>query len=245
MGVMQWIRLSTLYICLGASVFGCAAKVHDLKTAQGTIEEGTRLIKDEFYDEARKQFLRVKTEFPDSGLQAKADLRIADSYFEEESYAVAATSYQDFLKTYPSRPEAPYALYRMALSYAKQMPSNAQRDSRNTRKVLDTFTRLLVDYPNSKYAPEAIKWMKVAQNLLAEKSFDIAVFYEKQNNFAAAANRYKEVVELYADNPLAEEAMANEIICLRKAGKNNVADEVTKEFQAKYPSSKYTSRIQP
>lgn len=226
-------------------LMGCSAHVQNLATPDGTFNEGQRLMEDEFYEEAREQFVRIKTEFPESSLQAEADLRIADSYYEEESYEVAAKSYEEWVKTYPARDERPYALYRAGKSYVGLMPGNPQRDTRGTEKAINALTRLVIDFPNSEYTDEATKYIEEAQHQLAEKNYRVARFYEKTDEHLAAARRYGIVVDFYADDELAEESMARQVRMLRKAGRNDQADRLAEAFLQKYPTSEYLDYVQP
>jgi outer membrane protein assembly factor BamD len=232
-----------LILSLIATALGCAAHHKDLNTDRGTLDEGEYLTKNGFYEEGRKQYFRIKTDFPQSPLQVEADFKIADSFYEEESYQTAASSFQEFLKTYPGRPEASEALYKLGMSYAKQMPSSSQRDTRPSAKVIDTFTRLIMDYPNSHHAAEAQTWIEKARNQLAEKVFQIGSFYERRKEYDSAARRFGELVDQYANHPLAEEAFAREIQCLRLSGQADKSDRLIVKFEEKFPKSKFRSMI--
>lgn len=223
----------------------CSTKTKNLDTAEGTMIEGERLLKEEFFEEARTQFFRIKSEFPTSPLQVKADLRIADSYFAEESFPAAATAYEDFIRTYPGREETPYAMFRLGMSHAKQVPDNYQRDSHSTEKAVDVFARLLVDYPNSEYRDQALEWVNRAQDQLARKAFHIANFYEKQKKDLSAAIRYERMAESFPDHPLAEEALAKRIVLLKKAGKTDNLPELIESFNRQFPDSKFKTMIAP
>lgn len=205
--------------------------------------EADRLTRKEFYEEARKQYFRIKTEFPQSPLQVEADRKIADTYYNEESYTAAATAYEDFIKTYPGRLEIPDVLYKLGLSYAKQMPRTSQRDTRATSKAVDVFTRLMVDYPNNKYMTEAQEWIEKARHQLAEKIFEIGRFYERKGQYDSAARRFAEVADQYADSPLVEESLSREIQDLKRSGQKEKAEEMAAKFLEKYPHSKFASKI--
>lgn len=236
---------SLLLLTLFCGVAGCSAKKFDLTTDTGTIQEGDRYMDDEFFEEARKQFFRVKTEFPTSALQVQADLKIAESYYREESYVSAAQAYEDFLKTYPGRPEIPEAIYSLGMCYVKQMPSTPQRDTKATTRVVDIFTRLMVDYPNSPHIQEAQKAVERARDQLASKIFQIARFYERMKDYESAARRYAEVIDQYAESKYVQEAAARQIRCLYKASKNEKAAELARTFQEKFPQSEFKSMITP
>lgn len=222
---------------------GCSAHKNDLTTDVGTMSEGDRLMSDEFFEEARKQYQRIKTEFPQSALQVQADLRIAETYYNEESYQTAAQAYDDFLKTYPGRPEFSEALYKMGMCYVKQMPDTPQRDTRATTKVVDTFTRLMLDFPNSKYVTEAQAYVDRARDQLANKIFQIARFYERMEDYDSAARRYAEVADQYSEHKIVEESLAREIRCRRRAGQKDRAEALAKTFQEKFPQSQYISMV--
>lgn len=209
------------------------------------MSEGDRLMESEFYEEARAQFTRIKTEFPQSPLQLEADLKIADTYYREENYSAAASAYEDFIRTHPGRPEIPKALFQLGMSYYKQMPDTPQRDTRATAKVVDTFTRLLVDFPNSDYTKDAQKYVEEARDQLAEKIFEIARFYERQGDYAPAARRFDEIANQYPDNKLAEEALARRVRCLRKTNQAEEADRLAVKFQEQFPKSEFMSMIKP
>jgi len=89
-----YLKTSRLLAAFGAAILlaGCSIKTKNLNTAEGTLIEAHRLMKDEFYEEARNQFQRIKTEFPTSPLQLQASIGVADSYYEDEAYPAAATA---------------------------------------------------------------------------------------------------------------------------------------------------------
>lgn len=223
----------------------CSGASKNLNTDVGTMTEGDRLKDDEFFEEARKQYMRIKTEFPQSPLQVEADLKIAETYFLDESYPAAATAYEDFVRTYPGRPELPKALYQLGMSYKNQMPSTPQRDTKSTVRVIDVFTRLLVDFPKSEYSEKAGQYVEEARDQLAQKIYEVGRFYEGQKAYAPAARRYKELQEQYPDHKLNEEAFAREIRCLRKAGHSESAEGLSQRFIEKFPNSEFMSMIKP
>ena len=246
MWVMTLKTSALLILALGFSLLAsCSAKVNNLTTDDGTFNEGLRLMEDGFDEEARKQFARIKTEFPNSSLQATADLKVAESYYNEESYQTAAEAYQDFVRFYPSHEKVPYALYQAGLSYSAQMPSNPQRDSRATKKAIDVFTQLIIDFPESEYRQEAEKKVIEAQDQIVQKNFEIASFYERQNKPLAAYKRFYQVYELYPRHAVAEEAFARSIYNLRKTNQAENLDRLIQSFEVQFPNSKFRKMIEP
>src|SRR6185503_2702996 len=81
-------------------------------------------------------------------------MKRAESFFEKEDYAEAGVEYQHFLDLHKTHILAPYAQYRLGLSYAKQVTTR-DRDPEPVRKALEGMEKLLKDYPGSSYEPDA------------------------------------------------------------------------------------------
>jgi len=235
-------NLSILWLMV--FLVACGAKTKQLDTDTGTLAEAERLLDSGFYDAAREQLFRIKTEFVSSPLHVQADLKLAESYFRERSWKAAASAYEDFIRTYPGNQEVPFALYKLGKSHVRQMPSNPERDTRSTERVLDVFSRLLVEFPDSEYAQQAIPYIERAQGQLAEKGFRIARFYERSNNPLAAANRFQEVFYHFPDHPRGEESLARRVRNLRKAGQEAEAEAAAKTFRETFPGSNFRSMIE-
>lgn len=225
-------------------ILACSQKNHDLTSDAGTLAYGKQLLEDEFFEEARTQFNRLKTEFPQSPLLVETDLMIAETYYRDESYQAAASALEDFIRTYPGRPEVPDALYKLGMSYAKQMPSSPQRDARATQKAVQTFSRLISTFPNSEHVTEAHERVKEARTLLANKVYRIGRFYEGQKDYAASARRYAELVSLYSDLEIAEEAFARRVRMTNLAGEKDAATALAAEFLSRYPDSKHKALVE-
>ncbi len=232
-------------VVLGIVLAACSAHQKDLTTDVGTMAEADRLKGDEFFEEARKQYMRIKTDFPQSSLQIDADFKAAETYFLEESYPTAASSFEDFIRTYPGRAEIPKALFYLGMSYRNQMPETPQRDTRPSAKSIDAFTRLIVDFPSSEYTKDAQKFIDEARAQLAQKVYEIGRFYQRNKKWEAAARRYSELMVQYPDSSLTEEAAARKVYCLRQAGQAETAEALAKEFREKFPQSEFMSMIEP
>ncbi|HKW92408.1 MAG TPA: tetratricopeptide repeat protein, partial [Methylomirabilota bacterium] len=76
--------------------------------------------------------------------------------------AAAVTFYEQVLREYPSDPAAPAALY--GLGRVQTDPSSGLR---NYRAALATFSRLLAEYPRSRWEAEARAWRTALTDLLA------------------------------------------------------------------------------
>ncbi|MGA2185287.1 MAG: outer membrane protein assembly factor BamD [Bryobacteraceae bacterium] len=140
---------------------------------------------------------------------AKAKLAIADSWYREggtHGLAEAEAEYKDFELFYPTMPEAAEAQNRVCLIHYKQM-DKPDRDAAQALRAEDECRALIVQYPNSKFVPEAQQRLRNIQEALAEGEMRVGTFYHVKGSNPAAANRLTRLVEQYPLYSRADEAL--------------------------------------
>ena len=161
------------------------------------------------YDVARLTLQTLINAYPDSDYLAKAKLAIADSYYEEGGAAAfthAEVEYKDFITFFPNAPETAYAQYRAALCHYRQL-EKPDRDRTHALRAEEEFQNLLLNFPNSEYAPEGEKRLIQVQEILADSEFRVGRFYFIRENWRGAANRLNDLVERYPNYSLRDEAL--------------------------------------
>ncbi|HEX5066253.1 MAG TPA: outer membrane protein assembly factor BamD [Myxococcota bacterium] len=142
------------------------------------------------YARAIEIFQAIIDNYPYSEYALKAELKIADAYYEDGKYDEALSYYRDFGDLHPQHPMVPYTIYQSGMCHYERIES-VQRDQTATRNALGFFDRLLVQYPHSEYAKEAEPLWRELQIRLAEHQERIADFYRGRGEFEAAAERYR------------------------------------------------------
>jgi len=130
---------------------------------------------------------------------AKAKLAIADSWYREggaHALAQAEAEYKDFILFYPQMEEAAESQNRICDIHYKQMEKD-DRDSQQALRAQEECRQLLVQFPNSKYAPQAQQKLREIQELLASSEYKVGSFYHTKGSFPASANRFKALTEQY------------------------------------------------
>ena len=90
------------------------------------------------------------------------------------------------------------AHYRLAPTMsASTMPT---RDQADTKKALVELETLVNRYPDSRYAEDAKKRMRLARDVLAASEMNVGRWYQKKANYLAAINRFKVVVTDYQND---------------------------------------------
>jgi outer membrane protein assembly factor BamD len=142
------------------------------------------------YARAIEIFQAIIDNYPYSEYALKAELKIADAYFEDGKYDEALSYYRDFGDLHPQHPMVPYTIYQSGMCHYERI-ENVQRDQTATRNALGFFDRLLVQYPHSNYAHDAEPMWRELQIRLAEHQERIADFYRGRGEYEAAAERYR------------------------------------------------------
>lgn len=161
------------------------------------------------FEIARLTLQTLINTYDSSEYLAKAKLAIADSWFREggaHGLAQAEAEYKDFELFYPNMPEAAEAQERVCDIHYKQM-DKADRDPIHAVRAQDECRQLLLQYPNSKFAPETEQKLRDVQEVLAEGEFAAGYFYHHKGAMPAAANRLTGLVDQYPLYSKADEAL--------------------------------------
>lgn len=172
------------------------------------------------YEVARLTLNTLMNTYDSSEYLAKAKLAIADSWYREggaNGLAQAEAEYKDFILFYPNMPEAAEAQNRVCEIHYKQM-DKSDRDPTQTLRAEDECRQLLVQFPNSKFAPQAEQRLRNIQESLADHEFDVGHFYFGREMNPAAANRLNALVDQYPLYSKADEALYEAGISYSKMG---------------------------
>ncbi len=144
-----------------------------------------------------------------SEFMAKAKLAIADSWFREggsHGLAQAEAEYKDFILFYPTLEEAAEAQEKVCMIHVRQM-EKPDRDMKHALRAEDECRNLLVQFPNSKFAPRAQQLLREIQEVIAEGEYRVGSFYHTKGSNPAAANRLQALVDHYPLYSRADESL--------------------------------------
>ena len=196
-----------LFLLLGIMA-GCASGPPiNTHTASGAFALAQRYEKDGRYNEAISKYSDVKNKFPYSRFAVEAALKIADLQFKEEDYVSAESSYRLFKEFHPNYSKIDYVTFRIGLSVFKQLPPTIDRDLSLADTAIKSFNDVVVDYPTSKYAGPAKKYIEKCRKMLAEKDKYIADYYYGQGIWISALGRYRDLLRHYPHQGFGAQAL--------------------------------------
>jgi outer membrane protein assembly factor BamD len=214
------IAIATLAV-FGA---GCAKKTpsfEDVPPADELYEEGLKILEGRKlfwliplvdHQEAINTFQAIIDNYPYSEYAVKAELRIADAYFDDKHFDEALSYYRDFGDLHPQHPRVPYTILRSAQCHYEQI-TTVNRDQTPSREALQYLTRLLRSYPYSPEAEEGEIIMYELRSRLSKNVMQIGDFYMRRREFQAAAERYREILNHYPGLNLDAEALYKLGVC--------------------------------
>lgn len=146
--------------------------------------------------EAREHFKKIVERHPNSSYAPRARFLVGETYYRQGEFDNAVKEFEAFLAFWPRHEIADLAQYRYAMSYYDQMKP-VEQDQGITTKALEQFKKLVRDYPESRYATDALGKIDVCRGRLAQKELWVATWYFNQGNPGAARQRLELVLREY------------------------------------------------
>lgn len=215
--------------CAGTKGFTLA------KSKESDFNSCLALSKKKKHDEAIQCLEAYRSRHTGSAIAAEADLAIADSYFAQKDFIVAAEAYNIFTESYPYHARAPYAYFQAGLSYLKQAPRTVDRDQNVLDDAMQNFMAVVNSYAGSPYAVDAKKYLDLVHLKTAKKNFYIGRFYFKTREFLAAIPRFETVITDYPKLGLDDKSFYYLIKALKKTEQSEMAARYFEIYKRYYP----------
>ncbi|MGE0083010.1 MAG: outer membrane protein assembly factor BamD [Desulfococcaceae bacterium] len=186
---------------------GCAwFRTAEDKPSHELVSEGMEAFEGRDYRKAIASFEKLRDWYPFSKYAILAELKIADSYYHLEEYEEAVSAYEEFESLHPRNEAVPYVIFQTGNCYFEQMDST-DRDQGVVRKALETYNRLVKQYPDDPYAAKALTNIRDCQKSLAGHEFYVGLFYYKNKQYEPAVKRFRTVLSDYPDVGIHQKAL--------------------------------------
>jgi len=190
-----------------SSMFSSEEKPKEEKSAEQLFAEGDKLLGESDWKKAAAKFDEVDKNYPYSPEARRAIVMSAYAKYKQGDLPGAVSAARRYITLHPGTDEAPLAQHIIASSYFDRM-NGPQRDQSDTRKAVTELEVLLRRYPDSRYASQARKRLKIAKDLLAAKEMTVGRYYLEEGNYPAAINRFRTVVTKYPETAHVKEALS-------------------------------------
>lgn len=155
---------------------------------------------------AAQAFDEVERQHPYSMWATRAQIMAAFSYYQADLYDEAVIAARRFIELHPGHRDVAYGYYLVAISYYEQI-SDVGRDQKMTALALQALNEVVRRFPESKYARDARLKVDLTRDHLAGKEMSVGRYYLDRQNYVAAVNRFRRVVEEYQTTSHIPEAL--------------------------------------
>ena len=235
-----------LALLLALGVTACASSdpselAFEEVPAEKLYAEGLRAMETGDRKEARKKFEEIDRQHPYSSFARKSMLLTAYQNFRGGNYTETVTSAKRFIALYPGDEDVPYAHYLIGESYYRQIP-DVTRDQEAAERAMGAMNDLVQRYPDSEYADDARKKIRITMDQLAGKEMQIGRYYLERLEYIAAINRFKVVVTDFQNTRHVEEGLVRLAEAYLAMGITNEAQSAIAVLGHNFPESEWYKR---
>ena len=238
-------------LCLAAlSLTACSMlDDEDVASAPNEAEEAsTSAAAAELYSEARSKldgrefkgaiadFEEVERRYPYSDLAIRSQVMAGFTAYKDEEYDQAVSILERYVRMHPGDSSVPYAYYLMALCSYEQI-SDVGRDQKMTEHAMEALTEVMRRFPDTDYARDAKLKLDLTVDHLAGKEMEIGRYYQSRDEFLAAINRFRFVVENYQTTSHIPEALHRLVETYTAIGLEGEARRYAAVLGHNYPSN--------
>ena len=164
------------------------------------------LFNEEKFEEAKKIFKNIEKIYPLSNESIQSQIMLGFIDYIILDYDGAILKYNKIIKKYPSLKNIDYIYYMRALCYYEQI-SHEGLDGEYNELALKNLSQVINRFPESKYAKDSNQKIILVKSNIAAKHMTIARFYQKNQKYTAALNRYKIVIDDFSETKFTPEAL--------------------------------------
>lgn len=203
-------------------------------TAQQKLQDGN-------FKAAITQLEALDNRYPFGPYSQQVQLDLIYAYYKNADLGLAQSAIDRFTRLNPTHQNIDYVLYMRGLTDMALDDSALQgffgvdrsdRDPQYAHAAFDDFSKLVRNYPNSQYAPDAAKRMLFLKDRLAKFELAVAQYYTKRGAWVAVVNRVDGMLRDYPDTQATRKALPLMENAYRQMQLINEADKVAKIIAA-------------
>ena len=203
--------------------------------------QGEQELERRRYIEARDSFRKIVERHPNTSWAPRARFLLGEAFYREGEFDKAVKEFETFLSFYPRHQVADLVQYRLAMSYYDQLKP-VEQDQGLTAKAMEQFRKLVKEYPDSRYATDALAKIDICRGKLAQKEVWVATYYFNQGNASAARQRLEFVLKEYPRTLVIPETLYTLADVNFAEGKAKEGDALLRQLASDYSYTEWGRR---
>ena len=200
------IALTYLINCSGELSKGKLSDQDEFSPPEIQFKEAMLLFDSQQYQLATDKFKNIERIYPLSNEAIQSQIMQGFINYIMLDYDTAIFQFNRIIIKYPSLKNIDYVYYMKALCYYEQI-SHEGLDGKFNDLALENLDQVIQRFPDSKYAKDSFQKKILVKSNIAAKHMSIARFYQKEEKYTAALNRYKVVINSFQETKFAPEAL--------------------------------------
>lgn len=188
------------------------------------------LFDKENYTESAQAFETVIQIARGTDFGEDAQFYLAESYFRNERYLLAAAEYERYISLFPRKERRQVAQFNEALCYYRLSP-RFKLDQGYTRKSIEKFQLYSNRYPAAENIQEASKYITELRSKLAKKLYHSADLYMRTDQYEAAIIYYDLTIDQYPESIWAQRSLVDEINAHNVYASRSVQNKQRERYQ--------------
>ncbi len=200
--------------------------------------DAMELVKKRDFVDAAALFEDIERQYPYSKWSNQAQLMSGFCYYKSNMYNDSLDALERFIALYPGSKKISYAYYLRALNYFEQI-NDVERDQALTAKAKKSFNDVIIKFPDSEFAIDALNRLEVIDDRLAAKEMEIARFYQFNHQWISAINRYNYILEEHKTSIYTQETLHRLVEIYYSLGLHEEAKRYAATLQFNFPESEW------
>ncbi len=194
-GASPWVLALACVICAG-----CAGGMPSIpNTPDEIVTKGDRYYERGKYYASQELFKAFIERYAGHDRSDYAQFMLAESYFKQEEYALAAVEYRVLVTNYGYSEYVDEGFFKQGLCSYLQSPKS-QLDQTKAYDALSQFQQFVQVFKDSPLVPEAEKYISLINKKLAKKEIENAEYYIRSKRYISALIYLDKIIANYPDN---------------------------------------------
>lgn len=214
------------------SLSACVSKkqIRPGDTLDVAYEKALALYERGRYTDATRAFETVLSIGRGTEIAQNSQYLLADSYFKNREYLIAAAEYRRYYTNYPRSERRIEAEFTESICYYRLSP-RYKLDQTDTFRAIELMQLFIGRYPNSDEARLAATYIDEMREKLARKEFSAAELYLRIGYYQAASVYFGLTIDNFPETTWAEKALANQILSYILFAENSVPERQAERFE--------------
>ncbi len=243
MSLARWFVILSVILTLSA----CASWKEDPTrnwSASQLYAEAKDALDGGSYDQAVEYYELLEARFPFGRFAQQAQIEIPYAYYKAGESEAALVAVDRFIQLNPRHPNLDYAYYlRGLINFNRDQgfltnifPMDpAEMDTKPLSQAFQDFSRLVNEFPESRYAADSHQRLIFIRNALAAHEIRVAEFYMERRAWVAASQRARYVIERYQGAEVMPQALAILVKSYQALDLEDLAGDTMAVLELNYP----------